>query len=48
MPLFVENSLTTTDHTTDAEYTALLRRILETPNDDAPRLIKRKGNKHGS
>jgi hypothetical protein len=32
--------MTTTDHTTDAEYTALLRRILETPDDDAPRLMK--------
>jgi len=31
--------MTTTDHTTDAEYIALLARILETPADDAPRLI---------
>ena len=28
-----------TDHTTDPEYLALLRRILENPADDAPRLI---------
>jgi uncharacterized protein (TIGR02996 family) len=31
--------MTTTDHNTDAEYLALMRGILETPADDAPRLI---------
>lgn len=31
--------MTTTDHHTHPEYLALLARIIETPADDAPRLV---------